>query len=41
MGALLNLDEVEVRRGMGVVLHHHSLRVDGAQYVALVGSNRS
>lgn len=41
MGALLNLDEVEVRRGMGVVLRHHSLRVDGAQYVALVGSNGS
>ncbi len=41
MPALLSLEEVEVRRGMGVVLRDHNLTVKGGQCIALTGSNGS
>ena len=36
---VLTLDQVEVRRGMSVVLNHHTLEVHGGELVALVGAN--
>jgi len=41
MAGLLTLNEVEVRRGMDVVLRNHHLTVAGGQCVALVGANGS
>lgn len=36
---VLTLDQVEVRRGMSVVLKQHTLEVHGGDLVALVGAN--